>query len=212
MVRRFEWPEGVDYDTLLDAVSVTTNVLSRRYSRYGIDRDDISQELWIWCMHNTKWLVDWLVREEQAEQRQGYAALTKSLRRAGERFCRREKAAITGYRTEDEFFYEENMIKDWLSVRANGVGVLDSTEFVGKVKNRKVASEGWNVEAIIADLDRALGKLDAKARGIVVALYGDGEKAERVAMDFGVTRQAIEQQAQRALRKMVEELGGRNPW
>lgn len=209
---RFDWPEGVDLDTLSDGIAVTSNSLHRRYGRYGIDVDDIRQELWIWSMKKTAWLIEWMCREDPVEQRRGYAALTKSLRRAGERYCRKEKAAILGYKPEDEYFYDIGIIKDWLSVRENGVGVLTNTEYVGKIKRMKVASEGWNVEATLADLERALDALEPGQRALVVSLYGEGNSAQVVAADFGVSRQAIEQQAQRALLKMVDALGGRSPW
>lgn len=212
MVKHFDWPKGMDFDALQDAVSITAGSLSRRYGRYGVDIQDISQELWIWCMRKTDKLEEWLTRETEDEQRMGYAALTKSLRRAGERYCRKEKAAITGYRAEDEYFYDEGLIKDWLAVRSHGVGVLTNSEFVGKIKRTRVASEGWNVEATLADIDAALDKLEPSQRAILLALYADQDRAEDVAMDFGVTRQAIEARAHRALRKMVDDLGGRSPW
>lgn len=212
MVRNFRWPEGMDLEALTDAVNITAGSLFRRYGRYGVDTQDISQELWIWSMKKTDKLEEWLCRETEEEQRMGYAALTKSLRRAGERYCRKEKAAVSGYKAEDEYFYDLSLIKDWLAVRQNGVGVLTNSEFVGKIKRTKVASEGWNVEATLADIDRALDCLESDQRAILLALYADQDKVEDVALDFGVSRQAIEQRAHRALLKMVDFLGGRSPW
>lgn len=212
MVRRaFTWPEGIDLDALSDGIAVTANSLARRYSRYGVDFHDISQELWLWSLKNKDWVADWLTRELEDEKRQGYAAFTKSLQRAGDRYCRKEKAASLGYETRDEAFYDEGQLKDWLAVRQNGIGVLTNSEPTGG-RRTKAPNEGWNVEAGLADLERALDVLTTEQRWLVIELYGEGTKAEVIAREEGVTRQAIENRAHRALRKMSQALGGPSPW
>jgi len=46
----------------------------------------------------------------------------------------------------------------------------------------------------------------------VMMAYGDAVPTRVLAETFGVTRQAIEQRLDRAMSKLLQNLGGESPW
>lgn len=200
-------------DLVTELIGNASTVVARKYARYGMARDDIRSEMWIWALKHKPKLVEYLHRPEESrrQQRAGKAAAYKSLLRAGERWCRREKARICGYQTHDEAFYDDQKVMQWLAVIVNGQSAL-ATQSFDQVRTRRTLSEGWNLEASIADVDRALKSLPMDERRLVLALYGEGATVREVAAAMDLAPSTVEGRAHRALSKMVDKLGGYSPY
>ena len=77
-------------DDAEDTVHIVARSLARKYRSY-CDRDDIVQELRVWCYEHPHKLMEWLDRDDPPERRRGLSALSKTLFRRGERWCRRQR-------------------------------------------------------------------------------------------------------------------------
>jgi hypothetical protein len=72
-----------------------------------IDRQDISQELWLWFATRPNKLRDWY---DNFESKDRDKLVAKSLRNAALKFCTKEKAKSAGYEVTDNFYYQPQII------------------------------------------------------------------------------------------------------
>jgi RNA polymerase sigma factor (sigma-70 family) len=123
------------------------------------------------------------------------------------------KAQATGYSTRDEFFYNRVLLEDLIAAQANGLGSLaGQTSDDDRVRGARDPSEGGNTQAMLADVQKALGTLDPDSYAIVMMAYGDEVPTRVIGETFGITRQAVEQRLDRAMTKVLSALGGESPW
>ena len=204
------WVGNVDESDVRDICAAVAASLSKRYRRY-VEVPDVRQELLMWAWRKREKVAEYLDREPGGARRQGEAALMKALSRVGERYCRRQKAAAVGYKTRDEYFYNRVLLEDLIAVEAGGMSSL-AGQTDDRVRGTQDPSEGGNTQAMLADLQSALAKLDPDSFALVMMAYGDAVPTRVLAETFGVTRQAIEQRLDRAMSKLLQNLGGESPW
>lgn len=200
-----------------EVYEIATAAARRCYRRFGrwVAFDDLRSAGLEYAVRRTDLVQDFLDREDPLERRKGIGALTKTLERAAERFARREKAAVLGYKPEDEYFYSEvtteAMILAWGKGDVTSIGqVHDPTEMGGK-RTPKPASEGNDLLAMILDIDVAMKKLDARTYGIVYATIVDDRTIEDVAESWGITHQRVSQIRKQGVYRVIDHLGGRKP-
>lgn len=201
--------EGLASD-VKPVIAGCAHALAREFYGYTTAAD-IAQELWVWVLKHQKKVSDWLEREEQDERNRGARALQKTLMRVGVVHCRREKAAMVGYFPHDEYFYSRSLLAALITAQHNGgkmiVNVVDDAP-----RKTKLDSEGNDVLAMLADLDRALEDLSVEQRHLVIEVHGFGVSVSDIADREQVTRQAVENRLNRALDRMIKFLGGEYPY
>lgn len=206
------WPPGVDVEKLAEAVSIVT---ARVYSRYvkvrALDDSDVSQELWMFAWKRREKIREYMDREGRQAQRKGWSALLTMLERAAQRYCLKVKAKEGGYRLQDLVWYTPDSIKDWIGVMVNGVGVL-TNQVDENTTRTSLASESWNLEATVADIDSALSKLDVLDRYILIEAYGHLTARKEIAKLLEISESTLDRRLADGLNKMVELLGGHRPW
>lgn len=205
----------VDPDKIADsndmntAISITTNRLHRRYRRF-CEAADIRQSLWLYAWRKREQFAEYLSREDEAERKQGWSAVLVSLHRAGDRHCRKAKADQCGYKVTDEVFYSRAVIEELLAAYFNPgmtTNVVDD-----RVKVKSAPGSGYGLETSLADIDRALRLVDPEDRYVLLRVFGDGVAKERVGLEQGVTRSTVDRRISRAIKVMVEFLGGESPY
>lgn len=193
--------------------------VARRYIGF-IDADDLRQELSIWCWQRPDKVAEWLdpkpdpdTGEVDKEARKvGPKKLALSLKRKAERVARKERAHSLGYKPEDEWFANKGTIIELLpTVLSDG---LDGYERVGVEGNGKSANdpaEGNGHLALLADVAAAW---KAHPSPVLHALYGTGTQVTRkeVADNMGIAVSTLDRREDQALSKMVDYLGGENPY
>jgi RNA polymerase sigma factor (sigma-70 family) len=198
-----------DSNDMHTAIAITVNRLSRRYRKW-VESEDLTQHLWEYAWKKRDQFAEYLSREDKEEQKQGWAALLVALQRAGDRYCRKEKADRSGYRTEDEAFYTKSMIEDLISMLYNGVGITNIID--DRVKVKTAPGSGYAVETSMADVEMALKYLDAEDRSLLIEAYGYQVTEATLAQNLGVSRSTVERRLAKACKKMVEFLGGPSPY
>ena len=120
-----------------------------------------------------------------------------------------------GYRVEDEYFYKpqllESLIKVWGSGDVDSAGqVLDPADMGGRRK--KLASEGNELLAMIADVDSAMSRLDARTYGIITLRFVNEATLQDIGEQWGISAQRVDQLIDRGMRQLIRFLGGRSPY
>ncbi len=192
---------------------VARQVARRLVNRFRphIEFNDVVQELRVFVLEALPVVKEWIEKDDPAEIKKGQKRLAVSLARHGERFARRERAAILGYRQEDEWFASAAVVKELLPMVL--AGGLDGMECAEKEQVRKppTPAEGNNLPALIADIQAAW---KAHPSSLLYSLYGTSEPPSRarLAEQYGISEVALTKRESKALGALVDFLGGASPW
>jgi len=156
---------------------------------------------------------EWVRRTSRDTRRQGETACITWMRRHCFTVARSEKARTLGYEIGDEFFYQPSLIEGLIKVWGTGdydlAGqVFDAADMGGK-RSAKAPNEGNNLVAMIADIGSAMESLDLRDHTVLTLRFVDGQTLQQIAGFLEVSAQRVEQISQRALRKIINDLGGR---
>jgi RNA polymerase sigma factor (sigma-70 family) len=183
--------------------------IAYEYSRkfHMCDADDIRQELWVWFLEHPNKVNTW----EEIDLKQSTKLIARSLRNAAKDYCQREKARAVGYKVEDNYYYDREVVELLLpAVLRRDLNAPAMTE-LGFTKAKKVASEGGNWFAMMADIDKALSRLTREQLTIVYLRFGDGCDNASLATELGISEDASRMRVNRAVNNLLNFLGGSRP-
>lgn len=203
---------------LQEANEICATVARQVHRKYAVyfDVADVQQELMLWCLNKQDKVCDWLDVDnvkEASERKIGIKMLAKSLNREAERYCRSRKAKSVGYETRDEAFYTMGMLEELISHMDELENM--STQQAGNVRVSNGGSDpatGNNYLASVLDVRSALAKLDPIDAMLVDMKYKESMTLAQIANVVELSDSTISRRIHRALRQMVKELGGDNPW
>jgi RNA polymerase sigma factor (sigma-70 family) len=200
---------------VIEIASIAARKVAYKYHGY-VQADDLRQVASEYAFRRKGKVAEYLIRDDPHERRQGEKALLVSMVRECDRYARREKASKSGYRPEDEYFYRPEMIEKIIEVIYNDTGslagqILDPAELGGK-RRTKPASEGGDVLAMVADVESALKELQPREYSILLERFAYGTTLQVIGDDWGISPQRVEQLSQRAMRQVIEALGGPSPY
>ena len=140
-----QWPEDLAED-IEDLVRITSSSVTKRYWKY-VPAGDIRQAVEEHAWRNREKICKYL-RDEN--RKAGWAAASKALHRAGERYARKAKADRLGYNPRDEFFYDKILISEVIRYAVSGVVPApdEETEYIRAPRD---PAEGGNLNAMLAD-------------------------------------------------------------
>lgn len=171
------------------------------------DADDIRQELWIWFLEHPNKVKTW----EELEGKQAVKLIARSLRNSAKDYCQKEKARAVGYKVEDNYYYDREVVELLLpAVLRKDLNAPAMTE-LGFTKAKKVASEGGNWFAMMADIERSLARLTQEQLSIIYLRFGDGCDNVTLAKELSITEDASRMRVNRAVNNLLNFLGGSRP-
>ena len=193
--------------------SIIVSLISYEYSkRYRmIDRQDISQELWLWFASRPNKLRDWY---DNFESKDRDKLVAKSLRNAALKFCTREKAKVSGYEISDNFYYQPQIIEEFLPYILNDsymlpIGVND----VNYKPDRNSIAEGNTWLAVRADISEAFKTIEERHQNVLRLRYNSlNVTLEQVGSELNISSDAARKRVDRAIQAMIDELGGKRPY
>jgi RNA polymerase sigma factor (sigma-70 family) len=188
--------------------------LSKRYHRF-VELADIRQAMNEYAWKRRDKVAQYLIREDPIEINQGYKAFSTFMRRAGERYARKEKARTLGYELGDEYFYRLDLIENLIKVAGTDESYLANQVFdpdVHGFKAKKPANEGNNLAAMIADVDRAMKKLDPRMQGILTSRFVNDMPLADIAEAWDISPQRVEQLVIKGIKDIADKLGGVTPY
>lgn len=221
--------------TLNESILRIALTASRRLAaRWHIPADDIKQEILLWCLiHGIDDSFEDI--EDEGERESALRQATASIRWAGERYCRKEKASATGYSVEDEAFYSAKALAELLLMYYQA-GIEEHAPTGRTDSVRQTTTDGaeyGNHLASMLDVERGLELLPLtysmrlRARFGLLGHLSDGaiaslsqsEIRELTGMHHdtlrgivGTTPDQVRHRTATALRKLQSVLGGPNPW
>jgi len=188
--------------------------LSKRYHRF-VELEDIRQAMNEYAWKRRDKVAEYLIREDPIEIKQGQKAFSTFMRRAGERYARKEKARTLGYELGDEYFYRLDLIENLIKVAGTNESYLANQVFdpdIHGVKAKKPANEGNNLAAMIADVDRAMKKLDPRMQGILTSRFVNDMPLADIAEAWDISPQRVEQLVAKGIKDIADKLGGMTPY
>lgn len=194
--------DPLEYEGMVGAIAYE---YSRKF--HMCDADDIRQELWIWFLTHPNKVQAWNVKDSKESDK----LIARSLRNAAKDYCQREKARAVGYKVEDNYYYDREVVELLLpAVLRKDLNAPAMTE-LGFTKAKKVASEGGNWFAMMADIDRALSRLTQEQLTIIYLRFGDGCDNITLSKELGITEDASRMRVNRAVNNLLNFLGGTRP-
>ena len=199
MVKRFI----EEYDGVVSSIAYE---FSRKYRM--VDVDDLRQELWLWFLTHPNKVKYW---HDSHDSKQSTKLIARSLRNAAKDYCQKEKANSVGFRVEDNYYYDKNMLESLIPAVLTGNREAPAMSDLSLINVKKVASEGNNWPAICSDIEKAISKLNKEQRDIVILRYASGLELGAIASELSISKDAVRMRVNRALKSMLNFLGGNYP-
>jgi RNA polymerase sigma factor (sigma-70 family) len=199
MVKRFI----EDYEGVVASIAYE---FSRKYRM--VDIDDLRQELWVWFLSHPNKVKYW---HEIYDKKQSVKLVARSLRNAAKDYCQKEKANSVGYRVEDNYYYDKNMLESLLPAVLTGNREAPAMNDLSVTNVKKIASEGNNWPAICSDIEKAISKLSKEQQDMIILRYASGFELAVIASELSISQDAVRMRVNRALKNMLNFLGGNYP-
>lgn len=182
---------------------------SHRASRNYVELDDLIGEAYLWLAKNERKLDEW-----REQGRKGENMVQLSAYRAAQKFVAKERMRKTGSRYGEQFYYThailENLLPDVWTYSTWPVGtVVDDSN----AQRSSKPAEGNNRAAMMSDVTTALKRLPVEDVLLLKERYmGYGTPLQVMADERNVHHSTISRRIDHILTKMVDSLGGENPW
>jgi len=194
-----------------DIAKTVARQVHKKYHTY-FDVADVRQECLVWVLRRESKVKEWLDHPQDTEDyRTGVKYLAKTLQRHADKYCRRAKAQAAGYELRDEAFYSAEVLGELLPfVWSDSVPTQDPTK--AKVSGGGNPSEGGNYIISIFDVRKALAKLEPDDQLILQMKFQEQLSFEDIAESLHISRSSSERRIKSALKRLIKELGGQDPW
>jgi DNA-directed RNA polymerase specialized sigma24 family protein len=148
---------------------------------------------------------------EELDGKQSIKLIARSLRNAAKDYCQKEKARAVGYKVEDNYYYDREIVEVLLPAVLRGDRIAPAMADLGFTNSKKVASEGGNWFAMMADIERGLARLTHEQLTIIYLRFGDGCDNVTLAKELSVSEDAARMRVNRAVNNLLNFLGGQRP-
>ena len=200
-----------------DLVPSVVTVVHRRYRKY-VDRADLTQEAYAWVMARITYFNGLLEDENDAVRLINQRRIAFQMRRAIERYARKEKAARSGYQTNDESFYDTVTIARLLpyiiASIVNDTAIEQAQNLINDGTPRKPAApaEGGNLLATLIDIKKAYESLDEDDKNILRLRYHENYTLQQLSEATECAVSTADRRCTNALRKILNFMGGESPY
>ena len=140
------------------------------------------------------------------------------MKRAVERYARKEKANKSGYQINDEVYYQTFTLGQLLPFVI--ASVIDGTvleqmqEMIndGQPRGSSSPAEGGNLLAALIDIKKCFMKLDQKDQTVLRMLHYDNATLQQIAQFLECAVSTADRRCSNSLRRLQDELGGETPF
>ena len=202
---------------LNDIVPSVVSIVYRRYRKY-VDRADLTQEAYAWIMTRVVYLNELLEEENEAVRLANQRRVGWQMKRAIERYARKEKATRSGYQTNDESFYDVITIAQLLpyviASVVNDTAIEQAQNLVNDGTPRKPSApaEGGNLLATLIDIKKAYELLDEDEKKILRLRYHENYTLQQLSEVLECAVSTADRRCGNALRKLLNFMGGESPY
>lgn len=208
---------GID-PVIYDIAPGVTRAIHNRYKAY-VEREDVMQECLSWALTRHSWIAEQLLEATDPDKRKhAESRIAWQMRRAAERYSRREKATKSGYQIADEAYYQGYTLGQLLPyVIASVVDgtVLEQIQDMiqdGLPRGSSSPSEGGNLLANLLDIKIGYTKLEAEDKILLRVRYLDSFTLQQIANHYQCSVSTADRRIDGAMRRLQDLLGGVSPW
>jgi RNA polymerase sigma factor (sigma-70 family) len=200
-----ENPKPLDVDRMIESAAWSV----RNRFKQWVDQEDLAQEGYLWVFEHSGRVQEYLDNENP---KLAYWWLSRDLWEVMDKYARVSKAQAVGYAVSDEAFYGQQLIEALLPAVLAGDTDKPKGEQVGP-RQQSDPAEGGNYLVMYLDVERAWEKtkLADTERLACELYYGQGYTQTETAEQLEISQPSVQKALKRALRKMVETLGGQRP-
>jgi len=208
---------GID-PVIYDIAPGVTRAIHNRYKAY-VEREDVMQECLSWALTRHSWIAEQLLEATDPDKRKhAESRIAWQMRRAAERYSRREKATKSGYQIADEAYYQGYTLGQLLPyVIASVVDgtVLEQIQDMiqdGLPRGSSSPSEGGNLLANLLDIKIGYTKLEAEDKILLRVRYLDSFTLQQIANHYQCSVSTADRRIDGAMRRLQDLLGGVSPF
>lgn len=181
---------------------------SKRYNM--IDKQDITQEIWVWFLTHQKKLSEWyeLSKKDQTH------LVSRSIRNAALKYCEKEKARVVGYELSDLFYYDKNTVEVFLPSIVSGDYEIPESMLQGgeRVRTNSDPSEGNGWLAMRGDISAGFDKLPEHHQNVLrIRFLNESGTYKQLGDSLGCSEEAARKRVDRALQALINKIGGNRP-
>ena len=202
---------------LNDIVPSVVSLVHRRYRKY-VDRADLTQEAYAWLMTRVVYFNGLLEEENESVRLANQRRIGWQMKRAIERYARKEKATRSGYQTNDESFYDVITIAQLLpyviASVVNDTAIEQAQNLVNDGTPRKPSapSEGGNLLATLIDIKKSYELLYEDEQKILRLRYHENYTLQQLSEVLECAISTADRRCGNALRKLLNFMGGESPY
>jgi RNA polymerase sigma factor (sigma-70 family) len=205
------------HPVVYDLAPSVAYAIHRRY-RNWVERDDITQECIAWAITRNDYITEQMSVEDPKELEHNQRRIAYQMRRAAERYVRKEKATKSGYQLMDEAYYETLMLGQLLpfviSSIVSGTVLEQAQEMIkdGQPRGSSSPAEGGNLLASLIDIKKAYLELDEKDQVALRMRHYENATLHQIAAFLECAVSTADRRCTNSLRRLQEKLGGETPF
>lgn len=205
------------HPTIVDLIPAVAGPIARKFKGW-VDRDDVKQELYLWALNRQDQYFNQLNEENKERREHNERRVAFQMRRAAERYARKEKARKVGYQTTDETFYDTATIAQLMphiiTSVIEGTVLEQAQELIndGQPRKQSTPAEGGNLLAILIDVKKSYLKLEEDDKVLLRMRYYDNNTLQEIAQFLECAVSTADRRCTSALRRLQDLLGGDTPW
>jgi len=189
----------------------------RRY-KHWVEREDVTQECIAWGVTRNAYITEQMSVEDPKQLEYNQSRIAWQMKRAVERYARKEKANKSGYQTNDEVYYQTftlgQLLPFVITSIIDGTVLEQMQEMIndGQPRGSSSPSEGGNLLASLIDIKKCYLKLDQKDQELLRMRHYDNATLQQIAAFLECAVSTADRRCTNALRRLQDELGGETPW
>jgi RNA polymerase sigma factor (sigma-70 family) len=191
--------------------------IHRRYSHW-VEKEDITQECIAWAITRNTYITEQMSVEDVKQLEYNQKRIAYQMKRAAERYVRKEKANKSGYQLSDEAYYETLMLGQLLpfviASVIDGTVLEQAQEMIrdGQPRGSSSPAEGGNLLASLIDIKKAFLELDQKDQIVLRMRHHDNATLQQIAAFLECAVSTADRRCTNSLRRLQTKLGGETPY
>ena len=189
----------------------------RRY-KHWVEREDVTQECIAWAVTRNAYITEQMSVEDPKQLEHNQSRIAWQMKRAVERYARKEKANKSGYQINDEVYYQTftlgQLLPFVITSIIDGTVLEQMQEMIndGQPRGSSSPAEGGNLLASLIDIKKCYLKLDQKDQELLRMRHYDNATLQQIAAFLECAVSTADRRCSNALRRLQDELGGETPW
>jgi len=200
-----------------ELASSVAYAVHRRY-KHWVEREDITQECIAWAVTRNAYITEQMSVEDPKQLEHNQSRIAWQMKRAVERYARKEKANKSGYQINDEVYYQTftlgQLLPFVISSIIDGTVLEQMQEMIndGQPRGSSSPAEGGNLLASLIDIKKCFLKLDQKDQAVLRMRHYDNATLQQIAQYLECAVSTADRRCTNSLRRLQDELGGETPF